>query len=120
MLTGVRYGHDGSLQDDTGHSWRRVSKWVKPAEAERLVESGLRFLVQQCLSAPRRGRTERFRRNISPAMLTWEAAQTYEDQRSVPTVMVGELWRSDRDGDLLLFVEQGPIPRSDSELQDDW
>lgn len=53
-------------------------------------------------------------------MLTRADAESDIDKTSVPTVMVGELWRSRADGDLILFVEQAPFPRSAEELQDDW
>ena len=39
-------------------------------------------------------------------MLTSADAVSYMDKISVPTIMVGELWRSRTAGDLLLFVEQ--------------
>ena len=53
-------------------------------------------------------------------MVTTAVAKSYRDKTSVPTVMVGELWRSTIAGDLLMFVEQGPFPRRAEELQDDW
>jgi hypothetical protein len=53
-------------------------------------------------------------------MVTATAAQDYEGKSTVPTVMVGELWRSPDGVDLLLFIEQGPHRRSADELQDDW
>ncbi len=53
-------------------------------------------------------------------MVTAKAARDYEDRSTVPTVMVGELWRSSDGVDLLLFIEQGPHRRSAGELQDDW
>ncbi len=120
MLNGVRYGPNGSLLDDTGHSWRRVCDWVEPVEAERLVKSGVCSLVRRCLAPPHQGRVERFKRDVSTAMLTRRTAEACQDQPAVRNVMVGELWRSDRDCDLLLFVQQGPFPRGDGELQDDW
>lgn len=53
-------------------------------------------------------------------MLTGAAAKAYAGKTSVPTVMVGELWRSKADGDILLFVETTPFPRCADELRDDW
>lgn len=49
-------------------------------------------------------------------MLTRSQARRYESEREVPTVLVGELWRSEEVGDCLLLVEQGPYVRADNEL----
>lgn len=120
VLRGLEYGADGSLQDDTGHSWCRISDWVEPADAERLVKDGIRFAIQRCLTPPVAGRAERFRRDVKEHMVTRAVAETYKTKSAVPTVMVGELWRSKDEGELLLFVEQGPRCRSAEDLQDDW
>lgn len=53
-------------------------------------------------------------------MIPRTAAEAYAGANTVPTVMVGELWHSEVNGDLLLFVEQGPFNRSVEELHDDW
>ncbi len=120
MLRGLDYGSNGVLQDDTGHSWSRVSDWVEPADAEKLVREGTRFAIQGCLAAPVAGRAERFRRDVQAHMVTTAVAETYRERSAVPNVMVGELWRSPIDGDLLMFIEQGPFRRSPEELQNDW
>jgi hypothetical protein len=120
MLNGLHYAPDGSLHDDTAHSWRRVRDWVEPAEADTLVQSGTRYAVQSCQSAPSRGMPERFKRDVLRHMLPLREARSFREAHKVPTVMVGEVWRSDRDGDLLLFVERAPYPRSSDELADDW
>lgn len=70
MLRGLDYGSNGVLQDDTGHSWSRVSDWVEPADAEKLVREGTRFAIQGCLAAPVAGRAERFRRDVQAHMVT--------------------------------------------------
>lgn len=120
VLGGLRYGPDRSPQDDTGHSWRRVCDWIEPSEAEQLVTEGVSFVVQRCLIRPERGRAERFKRDVGAYMVTSAAASAFAGKGTVPTVMVGELWRSKADGDLLVFVEQGPFTRSVEELEDDW
>ena len=120
VLRGLEYGADGSLRDATGHSWRRINDWVDPDDAERLVGDGVRFAIQRCLTPPVAGRAERFKRDVKEHMVTGAVAETYKNKSAVPTVMVGELWRSMDDGDLLLFVEQGPRSRSAEELRDDW
>jgi len=120
VLRGLRYTADGSLVDDTGHSWRRVTDWVEPAHAERLVHDGTRFAVQDCSAPPVTVRSEHFKRDVKARMITAAAAGDYEGTSSVPTVLIGELWRSSDVGDLLLFVEQGPYGRSAGELQNDW
>lgn len=120
VLRGLGYTADESLVDDTGHSWRRVSEWVEPSDAERLVRAGTRFVVQDCSAPPLPVRPERFKRDVKSHMVTAKAARDYEDRSTVPTVMVGELWRSADGVDLLLFIEQGPHRRSPEELQDDW
>ena len=99
------------LKDDTGHSWRRVADWVEPSEADRLIGDGVRFVVERCLAEPKRGRVERYKKDVRAEMLTRQEAVACEGRRAVPTIMVGELWRSKSDGDLLVFVEQGPSPR---------
>ncbi len=99
------------LKDDTGHSWWRVDDWVEPSEAYRLIGSGVRFVVERCLAEPKRGRVERYKKDVRAEMLTWEEAAAYDGKLTVPTIMVGELWRSEADGDLLVFIEQGPYPR---------
>lgn len=120
VLRGLAYGTDGCLEDDTGHRWTRVSDWVEPAEAERLVYEGTRLAVQRCREPPVVRRRERFRRDVRAHMLTSSDALAYADEASVPTVMVGELWSSRVEGRLLLFVEQAPFRRSPRELQNDW
>jgi hypothetical protein len=116
VLNEVEYRADGRLADDTGHVWRRVTDWVEPAEADRLVFDGTPFLVQLGQASPHRGRPERYQRDIRLSMLTWFEARRYQHKRELPTVMVGELWRSDDAGDCLLFVEHGPTPRSGEQL----
>lgn len=106
--------------DDTGHSWRRVSDWLEPSDAERRVHAGTRFVVQECSAPPVVVRPERFKRDVKVHMVTAAALRDYEGRGTVPTIMVGELWRSSAGADLLLFVEQGPHRRGVGELQDDW
>ena len=120
MLCGLRYTADGSLVDDTGHSWGRVSDWLEPSDAERRVHAGARFVVQECSAPPVAVRPERFKRDVKVHMVTAAVLRDYEGRTTVPTIMVGELRRSSDGADLLLFVEQGPHRRSAYELQDDW
>jgi len=120
VLRGLGYAADGSLVDDTGHSWTRVSNWVEPSDAERLVRAGTRFVVQECSSPPEVVRPERFRRDVKARMITAAVLGDHEGTSRVPTMMVGELWRSADGVELLLFVEQDPRPRSAEELQDSW
>lgn len=120
VLRGLRYAADGSLVDDTGHSWTRVSNWVEPSDAARLVRAGTRFVVQECSSPPVAVRHERFERDVRARMITTAGLRGHEGRSTVPTIMVGELWRSSDGAELLLFVEQDPRPRSAEELQDNW
>jgi hypothetical protein len=91
MLTGVMYDSEGRLVDDTGHSWKRVSSWVAPVDAEAAVQAGCRFMVQSCMEPPIRGRAERLRRDILPLLLTRQEAQAFAGKSSVPTVFIAEL-----------------------------
>ena len=120
VLRGLRYGLDRFLEDDTGHTWCRVSDWVEPADAKCLIGGGTRFVVQRCGDRPELGRKERFKREVGARMMTRVAAEAAAAGSEVPTIMVGELWRSAEVGDLLVFVEQGPTSRDIGELQDDW
>lgn len=120
MLSGLHYTSEGELQDGSGHTWRRVRSWVEPEQADELATSGTRFVVQRCQSSPVRGRPERFKRDVLRHMVQMREAEDSRKAQTVPNVMVGELRRSEREGDLLLFVEQGPFPRSAAELADDW
>lgn len=116
MLNGVEYRPGGRLEDDRGHSWRRVTDWVEPFEADHLIADGTPFLVQWCGASPRRGRPERYTRDVRLSMLTRSEARRYGNKAKTPTVMVGELWRSDDAGVCLLFIEQEPRPRRQEHL----
>ena len=105
------YQDDMTLVDDRGSRWRRVRDWVEPSEAEQLVTGGMPYLVEWCgTEEPRYEGRERFKSEILRAMVTRKKAQRYWRRRSSPTIMVGELWHNDHDGDCLIFVEQGPLP----------
>ena len=118
MLHGLRYTADGALVDDTGHSWHRVSDWLEPSDAEHRVQAGTSFVVQECSAPPVVVRPERFKQDVKAHMVTAAVLRDSEGRSTVPTIMVGELWRNSDGADLLLFVEQGPHRRSDHELQD--
>lgn len=120
MLSSFHYGPDGELRDESGQSWRRVRSWVEPEEAHELAACGTRYAVQRCQSSPVRGKPERFKRDVLRHMVSRDEAEAFRKAQTVPTVMVGELWTSEGDGDLLLFVEYGPFPRLAEELADDW
>ena len=77
-------------------------------------------MVQECSAPPVAVRPERFKRDVKAHMVTATVLPDYAGRSTVPTIMVGELWRSSDGADLLLFVEQGPHRRSTHELQDDW
>ena len=64
----------------------------EPVDAEAAVQAGCRFLVQQCLEPPTRGRVERFKRDILPLLLTRQAAAAFAGNSSVPTVFIAEQW----------------------------
>src|SRR5689334_13810213 len=98
MLSGLHYTDDGGLRDDTGHAWQRGISWVQPGQAENLVRSGTRYVVQRCQTAPYRGAPERFKRDVLDHMITMNEARSLMAKQRVPTVMVGELWHSERDG----------------------
>ena len=117
MSKGVGYKEDGRLEDDAGHVWRRVSGWVEPSDADRLVAAGVPFLIQWCGDDEiLRGRPERYPRDVRRRMLTRAEARQYEKKASVPSVLVAELWRSQKAGDLLLFVANAPLPRHPDEF----
>lgn len=84
----------------------------RATEAVQCVADGMPFLVERCGTAePRHERRERFKRDILRSMVTRKEAEKYWRRRSSPTIMVGELWHNDQQGDCLIFVEQGPLPR---------
>lgn len=120
MLTGLAYDEQGRLVDDTGHRWQRVDAWVEPYVAEAAVSAGVRFLVQGCARPPVHGRAERFRRDIKPSLITRADALASADGGRGVTAFVVERWASERDGELLLFVEQGAYARHPAELVNAW
>jgi hypothetical protein len=116
VMNGMEYRSDGQLGDDTGHRWRRVADWVEPLDADRLIADGTPLLVQWDHESPHQVRPERYPGGVRLSMLTRAEARRYRSKAQVPSVMVGELWRSEDAGDCLLFVEQGPHPRRPDEL----
>jgi len=117
----MRYEPDGSLADATGHRWVRRRDWLDPAEASALVEQGVTFLVQPCRSRPRREHPERFKRDLSPWLMTRSAAEAAFARSAEPTGSVAEFWTGIGEApDILLFVDAPPQPRQHSELTDDW
>jgi hypothetical protein len=103
VLHGLRYGSDGSLFDDAGHVWQRVSDWVEPADAANLANGGIQFVVQMCNELPKPVRKERFKPDVGARMLTRSAAESAAARTQVPTILVGELWRSAKAGYLLAY-----------------
>ena len=113
MVEYGEYQDDGTMVDNAGRSWRRVRNWEEPSEAEQLIAVDTPYLVHWCGSEePRSEPRERFKRDVLRSMPTRVKADRLSRRRSVPTIMVGELWRSERSGDCLVFVEQGPYPRA--------
>ena len=113
---GYRAGH---LWDRSGQRWRRVVDWLEPDEAAELVRDGATWLVEWCSG----GRGPRFTwadeaapnaltRDVLPRIMTSVKAARQRRKRSVPTVLVAELWRDERERSLVLFVESGPYPRA--------
>lgn len=119
MRTGLTYDEEGWLADDTAHRWQRIDSWVEPDAAEAAVAAGVRFLVQACARPPVRGRAERFSRDIKPSLITRADALASPGGHGV-TAFVAERWFGERNGELLLFVEQGAYPRHIAELVNEW
>lgn len=106
---------DGLLWDRDGKPWRRRNGWLEPDAAADLLAAGSRWLVQWCGEGfTWYDQTSVTAKELQERMIDRGKARRLLSKRVTRTMIVAEHWCDDVDGDLVVFFESGPAPRTDS------